>query len=220
MAAFTKEMLTDTIVYDPASQVFMGKGMTEEDITDNMMLNLPINLGIGLMARSTKTAQMLAESFDINKTFEKDGTINLTQTELDLIKNGELDLAQLSILNRNKVGANVPDNLINLRNITGDNTLAKNANRVAQNLQTMLERVAKKTESTADTHMLGAALADNLISQNPEKTMANFMAFKGQQAANETLEKTMLNGLENENTNKFWSSKLIEAGKNGTIDLD
>lgn len=86
MAAFTREMLTDTMVYDPASQVFMGKGMTEQDITDNMMLNLPINLSIGLMARSTKTAQMLAESFDVNKTYEKDGTINLTQTELDLLK--------------------------------------------------------------------------------------------------------------------------------------
>lgn len=78
-----------------------------------MLLNLPINLGIGLMARSTKTAQMLAQEFDIQKTFAQDGTINLTQMELDLIKNGEYDLAQLSILNRNKVGANVPENLVN-----------------------------------------------------------------------------------------------------------
>lgn len=167
--------------------------MTDQDIQDNMIMNLPINLGIGLMARSTKTAQMLAQEYDIQKTFAKDGTINLTQMELDLIKNGEYDLAQLSILNRNKVGANVPENLVNLRNITGDKTLAKNANRVAENVQAMLERVAKKTESTADTHMLGTALADNLISANSEKTMANFMAFKSQQAANASIEKSMMN---------------------------
>lgn len=130
------------------------------------------------------------------------------------------DLAMLSILNRNKVGANVPDNLINSGQFKSGSLVRNQTNALAQNLQTMLERVAKKTESTADTHMLGAALADNLISANAEKTMANFVAFKAQQAANSSLEKSMMNGMESENTNKFWSSKLIEAGKNGTIDLD
>lgn len=79
-------MLTDTMVYDPASQVFTGRGMNEEDIKQNMLWNLPINLGIGAMARSTKTAQALAEQYDIAKTYSKDGTINLTHDELQLIK--------------------------------------------------------------------------------------------------------------------------------------
>lgn len=79
-------MLTDTIVYDPASQVFMGRGMTSDDIKENMMWNLPINLGISAMARSTKTAQALAEQYSIANTFSKDGTINLTHDELELIK--------------------------------------------------------------------------------------------------------------------------------------
>ena len=60
--------------------------MTEEDIKQNMLWNLPINLGIGAMARSTKTAQALAEQYDIAKTYSKDGTINLTYDELQLIK--------------------------------------------------------------------------------------------------------------------------------------
>lgn len=220
MAAFTREMLTDTMVYDPASQVFMGKGLTEQDIKDNMILNLPINLWIGLMARGTKTAQMLAESYDIQKTFEKDWTINVTPMELDLIKNGEYDLAQLSILNRSKVGWVTPDTLVNLRNITWDKQLAKNVNRVGENLQKIIERVWAKSETLSDTHLLGAALADNLISRDPEKTIANFSAFKAQQAANQSLEKSMVNNIESDNVNKFWTTKLTEAGKTGNIDLN
>ncbi len=46
--------------------------MNENDIEQNFLWNLPINLGIGAMARSPKTAQALAEQYDVSKTFSKD----------------------------------------------------------------------------------------------------------------------------------------------------
>lgn len=44
--------------------------MTEDDIIENFMFNLPINMAIASFARNPKTASQLAENFDITKTFD------------------------------------------------------------------------------------------------------------------------------------------------------
>jgi len=220
ISTFAKEMLTDTMIYDPASQVFLGRGMNEEDIKENMLWNLPINLGIGAMARSTKTAQALAEQYDVSKTFSKDGTINLTHDELQLIKEGKIDAAQMLILNRSKIGAELPENLINVRQLSGDNRLAKDAVRTGQGVQDMLQRVAAKTESTADTLKLSTATADNIITSDVAKTQQNIHAFEAQIKASKELEKTILTDIPSENSNKFWNAKVTQAAREGRIDIN
>lgn len=68
----SKELLFDTFLYDTAAQVMMGKGITDEDMNTNMLFNLPINLGIGLMTRNAATLTNTANQFDTATLFDKD----------------------------------------------------------------------------------------------------------------------------------------------------
>jgi len=65
-------MLSDTFAYDLAAQQFTGKPLTEDDVSMNLMMNLPINAAIGLLARPAITGKALSQQFDLKRTFASD----------------------------------------------------------------------------------------------------------------------------------------------------
>lgn len=84
----------------------------------------------------------------------------------------------------------------------------------------MLQRVAAKTESTADTLKLSTATADNIITSDVAKTQQNIYAFEAQIKASKELEKTILTDIPSENSNKFWNAKVTQAAREGRIDIN
>lgn len=124
------------------------------------------------------------------------------------------------IFNRSKVGADVPENLINVRQITGDKRLAKDAMRTGQGIQEIMQRVTAKTESTTDTLKLSTATADNIITSDVAKTQQNIFAFEAQVKASKNIEKTILADIPSENSNKFWNAKVTQAAREGRIDIN
>ena len=100
------------------------------------------------MARSAKMGKALSAQYDIKPTVLENGTVNLNQSELTLLRTPDMDLdqmrsvfghqlteadakiiqersedlAQMSVLNRSKLGGQqgVDDNLVNSAQITDE----------------------------------------------------------------------------------------------------
>lgn len=222
--AVWKNMLSDTVVYDISAQTFMGRPMTEDDVKMNVMMNLPINFWIGLLARSPLAGRALANEFDISKTFDADWTVNITAEELKWIKEWRSDKAELLMLSRSRVWSTdkIPE-LINIRNLsTAEDgwALAKKVARAANNVTNTIESAKAWTESAKQTLQLTTAQSKNLYMQKPKTQERILKEYDSTANTIDTLSSTVQWGVTWDNANKFWNKKLMDQAAAWNINLE
>lgn len=95
-----KETIEDTLLWDDLFASTFEMNVPGQSKADLMKENFLFNTALGVFVKPGKSIQGVVKNLQPNKVYDVSGNLKLTPNEVELIKNGNFDVAKTSVLHR------------------------------------------------------------------------------------------------------------------------